>query len=41
MKAVVWNVFVYGLETWTMKSDMIQRIEVSEIWVWRRMEKDQ
>ena len=31
---------LYGLEkTWTVNSDMIQRIEAFEMWVWRRMEK--
>ena len=39
VEAVVWSVFLYGSETWTMNSDMIQRIEAFEIWVWRRMEK--
>ena len=39
MKAVVWSVFLYGLETWTVNSDIIQRIEAFEMWVWRRMEK--
>ena len=39
VKAVVWSVFLYGLETWTVNCDMIQRIEAFEIWVWRRMEK--
>ena len=39
VKAVVWSVFLYGSETWTVNSDMIQRIEAFEMWVWRRMEK--
>ena len=39
VKAAVWSVFLYGSETWTVKSDMIQRIEAFEMWVWRRMEK--
>ena len=39
VKAVVWSVLLYGSETWTMKADMIHRIEAFEMWVWRRMEK--
>lgn len=38
-EAVVWSVLLYGSETWTMESDMIQKIGSIEMWVWRRTEK--
>ena len=30
---------MYGSETWSLKTENIRRIEVFEMWVWRRMEK--
>ena len=30
---------MYGLETWSIKTEDIRRIEAFEMWVWRRMEK--
>lgn len=36
---VVWSVFLYGPETQTMKANMIQRIAVFEMCIWKKMEK--
>ena len=39
IKAVVWSVALYGLETWTMRKDEIDKLQAFEMWIWRRMEK--
>src|SRR6476469_6602766 len=39
VKTLVWPVVLYGCETWTMKKEEINRLNVFEMWVWRRMEK--
>lgn len=38
-KCFIWSVFLYGAETWTMRSLDIKRIEAFEMWVWRRLER--
>ena len=39
IKAVVWSGALYGLETWTMRENEIDRLQAFEMWIWRRMEK--
>ena len=36
IKTLVWPVALYGSETWTVKKEVIGRLEA---WIWRRMEK--
>ena len=31
--------FLYGLETWSLKFEDIRRIAAFEMWIWRRMGK--
>src|SRR6476619_3550882 len=38
-KTLVWPVVLYGCETWTMRKEEINRLNVFEMWVWRRMVK--
>lgn len=33
------SVILYGTETWTLKVDTMNRIEASEIWILRRLQK--
>ena len=37
MKSMVWAVFQYGVEGWTLKKSDRNRIEASEMWCWRKM----
>ena len=37
MKSVVWAVFQYGVEGWTLKKSDRNRIETFEMWCWRKM----
>jgi hypothetical protein len=37
MRALVWAIFLYGVESWTLKKDDQQRIASFEMWCWRRM----
>ena len=37
MKSVVWAVFQYGVEGWTLKKSDRNRIEVFEMWRWKKM----
>ena len=39
IKAVVWSVFLYGPERWSLKAEDVCRIEAFEMRVLRRMEK--
>ena len=36
-KAIVFTVVMYGCESWTIKKAKCQRIDVSELWCWRRL----
>ena len=38
VKAMVFLVVMYGCENWTMKKAEQQRIDVFELWCWRRLE---
>ena len=37
VKAMVFPVFMYGCESWTIKKDELQRIDAFELWCWRRL----
>ena len=37
VKAMVFPVVMYGCESWTVKKDECQRINVFELWCWRRL----
>ena len=37
IKAMVFPVVMYGCESWTIKKDDCQRINVFELWCWRRL----
>ena len=37
MKSMVWAVFQYGVEGWTLKKSDRNRIEPFEMWCWRKM----
>ena len=39
VKVFVWNVVLYGSETWTLQKEDIQRLEAFEMWIWRRVTK--
>jgi len=37
MKSMVWTVFQYGVEGWTLKKLDRNRIEAFKMWCWRKM----
>ena len=37
VKAMVFPVVMYGCESWTVKKAERRRIDVSELWCWRRL----
>ena len=37
VKAIVFSVVMYGRESWTTKKAECQRIDVFELWCWRRL----
>ena len=37
VKSMVFPVVLYGCESWTMKKAECRRIDVSELWCWRRL----
>ena len=38
-QTLVWSVALYRAETWALRAEDIKRIEVFEVWVWRKMQK--
>ena len=38
VKAIVFPVFMYGCEIWTIKKAEHRRIDAFELWCWRRLE---
>ena len=36
VKAIVFSVFMYGCESWTIKKAQRRRIDAFELWCWRR-----
>ena len=39
VKALVFPVFMYGCESWTIKKAECQRIDAFELWCWRRLSR--
>ena len=39
VKSTVFSVFMYGCESWTIKKAVWRRIDVFELWYWRRVLK--
>ena len=39
VKTLVWPVALYGCETWSMKKEVVDKLNAFEMWLWRRMEK--
>ena len=39
VKAMVFRVVMYGCESWTVKKAEHRRIDASEVWCWRRLER--
>lgn len=37
VKTLVFSIFLYGAETWTLKSNDRRRVDAFEMWCWRRM----
>ena len=37
VKAMVFPVVMYGLESWTIKKTEHQRIDAFELWCWKRL----
>ena len=37
VKAIIFPVFMYGCESWTVKRAECQRIDTFELWCWRRL----
>ena len=37
VKAMIFSVVMYGCESWTIKKAEHQRIDVFELWCWRRL----
>ena len=39
VKAIVFPVFMYGCESWTIKKAEYQRIDAFKLWCWRRISR--
>jgi len=39
VKCYIWNIDLYGTETWTLRAVNQKKLESYETWCWRRMEK--
>ena len=39
MKCFVWNVALYGTETWTLRRKEQKQLEAFEMWKWGRMKR--
>ena len=37
VKAMVFSIFMYGCESWTIKKTECRRIDAFELWCWRRL----
>ena len=38
IRTLVWPVALYGCETWTLRKVEVDKLEASEMWLWRQME---
>jgi len=41
VKCYIWNMALYGVETWILRKVGQKYMESFEMWCWRRIEKDQ
>jgi hypothetical protein len=39
VKCYIWNIVLYGTETWTLRAIDQKHLEYFELWCWKRMEK--
>ncbi|CAG9834914.1 unnamed protein product, partial [Diabrotica balteata] len=39
VKCYIYSILLYGVETWTIKANVINRLEAFEMWVFRRLLK--
>jgi len=39
VKCYIWNIALYGAETWTLQAVAQKHLAIFEMWYWRRMEK--
>lgn len=39
LKCLIWNVVLYGAETWTLRKRDEERLQAFEMWAWRKLEK--
>jgi hypothetical protein len=39
VKCYIWNIALYGAETWTLRAVDQKHLKSFEMWCWRRMEK--
>ena len=39
LKCYIWSTLLYGVETWTLRTSMINKIEAFEMWTFRRILK--
>ena len=39
VRALIWSVTLYGVETWTKRKEDVKRIEAFEMWIWRMTER--
>lgn len=37
VQSLVFSIFLYGSESWTIKANMLNRIDAFEMWCWRRL----
>jgi hypothetical protein len=40
VKCYIWSIALYGAETWTLRASDQKHLDSSEMWCWRRMEKN-
>ena len=40
VKAMFFPIFIYGCESWTIKKAEGRRIDVFELWCWRKLLRD-
>jgi len=38
VKCYIWNIALYGVETWMLRAVYQKHLESFELWCWRRME---
>ena len=38
VKAMVFRVVMFSCESWTVKKDECQRVDIFKLWCWRRLE---